>query len=92
MGGVGGGAVVALPNSLVRHPNMYGTRVRFTVHRDRLDAQPLARADNAARDLTAIGDQHLAKKLLVHGVLACVTLEPAEQHVSHAWVAASDIA
>jgi hypothetical protein len=41
--------------------------VRLGIHRDRLDAELAARADDAQRDLAAIGDQHLLKHARLRG-------------------------
>lgn len=49
---------------LVSHADVGGLGVGLRVDRDRLDAQTLARAHHAARDLPAVGHQHLVEQLL----------------------------
>ncbi len=45
----------------IRHPDVLGVGIRVAVHRDRADAHRLQRADDAARDLAAIGHEHGAE-------------------------------
>ena len=44
-------------DALVGEPHMHGVGVRRRMHRDRRDAELLAGAQHAQRDLSAIGDQ-----------------------------------
>ena len=48
---------VADLDGLVGHPHMQRTGVGFGVDRDGLDAEPLARADHPARDLSTVGNE-----------------------------------
>lgn len=41
------------------HGHVHGVSVRITIHSHRSDAHLLGRAHHAARDLSAIGNQHL---------------------------------
>ena len=52
---------------LVRHPDVARGAIAFGIHRHRCEAHVAARANDAHRDLPAVGDQNLAQN---HAILA----------------------
>ena len=51
-------------DALVGEPHMHGVGVGGRMHRDRRDAEFLAGAQDAERDLAAVGDQDLVEQVI----------------------------